>query len=165
MATSSKKWDKKLQELRQDYPNIGSIDWHTLINNEPEVFYSVIGGVAKTKSKKSVSSGMKVAQIKGENYSELPFIEALNVLWGDRSYRSMANKTGLPLASIQKIRSGAMTPSFETMEKIAVAFNMDPSYFLEYRICKILSSLDAYLVANPETATSWYSKLNKGIKI
>lgn len=164
-VSSNKKWDKKIKNLREIYPKINNINWSEILKEEPEVFHSVVNGISKTN--KNNANNLKVAKIMDTNYSELNFIDSLNVLWGTMSFRAMSEKTGIPLASIQKIRSGDMTPSYETMEQIAKSFNIDPSYFLDYRIAKILSCIDSYLTNSPETATSWYKKIekNKGIKI
>jgi len=47
------------------------------------------------------------------------------------------------------------------MEKIAEVYNRKPSYFLEYRIAKVLISIEFFLTQNPETATVWFSKVKK----
>lgn len=164
---ASEKWDKKLSKIREIYPATNNINWGEILREEPDVFYSVIGGVTKTNKNSDKSNSTKVAQVTNSNYSELCFVESFKLLWGESSFRSMAHKTGIPSGTIQKYRSGAMAPSFQTMEKIAAGFNIDPSYFLEYRIGKILASIDSYLVENPEVASTWFHKIKKntGLKI
>lgn len=164
---ANNKWDRKLDKIREMYPATSNINWGDILRDEPDVLYSVIGGVTKTNKHSDKSNATKVAQVTSSNYSELCFVDAFNILWGDRSFRSMAHKTGIPVGTIQKYRSGQMSPSFQTMEKIAEGFNIDPSYFLEYRIGKILASIDSYLVKNPEVASAWFVKIKNsaGIKI
>jgi transcriptional regulator with XRE-family HTH domain len=79
----------------------------------------------------------------------------------------MAKLTGISPTMIFNLQKGSMEPSFEVMEKIAKSLNKKPSYFLEYRIGKIMASLSSYLVKSPEIASMWYSEIskNEGIKI
>lgn len=166
-----KKWDKKLYKIREAYPEVRSIDWAELIRGEPEIFRSITGDVAKsTIPKKKVdhsSAAQSFAQLTNTDYSELCFVDALNVLWGGRSISDMVHKTKISKEIIYHMKRGTRTPTFSEMEQIARSFGKDPSYFLEYRIGKILASIDLYLQRSPETAALWHEKVQKaeGLKI
>jgi DNA-binding phage protein len=165
-----KKWDKKIHKLRDAYPEIKGINWSKILGTEPEVFRSIVGGVGKNGSNKTGThseSNQKFAQIFNDDYSELPFIEALNVLWADRSLSDMVVKTGVSRQIIYDMKRGKRHPSFEEMAQIAEAFDRDPSFFLEYRIGKVLAAIDTFLVRSPETASSWYKIVtkNEGLKV
>jgi len=166
------KWDKKLTALRESYPEVRNIDWGKILKDEPEVFRAVAGGVGKSavpkKSKMNHStSHQRYAQLTDTDYSELPFVDALHVLWGDKSLNGMVAKTGITKQIIYQMKKGNREPTFEEMEQIARSFGHDPSFFLEYRIGKVLAAIDIYLQTAPETAAVWYNHVTKntGLKI
>jgi transcriptional regulator with XRE-family HTH domain len=166
------KWDKKIHRLREEFPEIRNINWSEILNSEPEVFRSLAGDVAKSsapkKEKASNSTGAQgLAQLTNVDYSELGFLDALDVLWGDRSISDMVFKTGISRQLIYNMKRGLREPTFEEMEQIARAFGKDPSFFLEYRIGKALAAIDVFLQRSPETATAWYLKVvkNQGINL
>lgn len=62
------------------------------------------------------------------------------------SYQDLANRTKISKPYLAEIISKNRTPSKEKIEKIAVAFNVEPFYFREYRLIK----LNEYLELHPE---------------
>lgn len=166
-----KNWDRKIHDLRETYPEIRNIDWARLVSTEPEIFRGIAGDVAKVgvdkKAKPHSATAQAYAQLINTDYSELPFVEALNILWGDRSINDMTHKTKISKELIYRMKRGLRHPSFEEMEQIARSFGKDPSFFLEYRIGKVLAAIDVYLRRSPEVATVWHSKVVKaeGLKV
>jgi len=161
----SDKWDKKLYALREKYPKITSIDWGEILRSEPEVFCGVVGKVTipegSKKSNIKMSDGnKKFAKISGTDYSELEFKDAFAIIY-DRSYESLIEHTCFTELYLSQLADGSRFPSYEDMEDIAKACNRDPSFFMEYRIAKILSAIDNYLMQSPETASVWYNKVVK----
>ena len=166
------KWDKKLYKLREQYPEVRNIDWARILQSEPEVFRSIAGDVAKSNAPKKsktthAANSQGLAQLTNVDYSELCFLDALEILWGDRSISDMVYKTGISRQLIYNMKRGLREPTFEEMEQIARAFGKDPSFFLEYRIGKALAAIDVFLQRSPETATAWYIKVvkNQGINL
>jgi hypothetical protein len=41
------KWEKKFSKLKKEYPEIGNIDWNSIIRQQPDVFTNVLGDVAR----------------------------------------------------------------------------------------------------------------------
>ena len=166
-----KKWDKKIHQIRETYPDVRNIDWGEILRTEPEIFRPVAGDVAKStvskKDKGIKSAAQSLAQLTNSDYSEVAFVDALNALWGDRSISDMVHKTKISKEIIYHMKRGTRHPSFQEMEQIAKSFGKDPSFFLEYRIGKVLAAIDSYLRRSPETATVWHSKVVKaqGIKV
>jgi len=60
--------------------------------------------------------------------------------------RSLAIKTNLNYTYFSKLKNRIKQPPIGTIEVIANGLNIDPEYFLEYRIYKI----EKFLVDNPE---------------
>ncbi|RTK94019.1 XRE family transcriptional regulator [Candidatus Saccharibacteria bacterium] len=163
---NDKTWDKKLKYIRGKYPDVNSIDWASIIAGEPGILRAIAGNVAGSNYNKK--HGISDAtQLLGTEFSELNFVDALNILWGDRSISDMVAKTNISHNKIYNMKRGLREPTFKDMEAIAKAFGKDPAFFLEYRIAKILASIDRYLTSSPETATHWFSLLSskKWIKV
>lgn len=166
-----KKWDKKIHQIRETYPDVRNIDWAKLLQSEPAIFRSIAGDVAKStinkKDKGNSATAQSLAQLTNTDYSEVSFVDALNALWGTRSISDMVHKTKISKEIIYHMKRGTRHPSFEEMEQIARSFGKDPSFFLEYRIGRVLAAIDSYLRRSPETATVWHAKVIKaeGIKV
>jgi DNA-binding phage protein len=101
----------------------------------------------------------RLNKILDRDYSSFEFQKAFKVVSNGRSIRSIHAKTGLSKSHVQRLLSGQDNPSIETLEKIARSFDKHPSYFLEYRIYKVLESFNNLMMQNPETATNWYKKI------
>lgn len=145
-----------------------NIDWAKILASDPQTFREIMGGISKKAYKNTdLTSRERYNQLVNDDFSELNFIETFNYLWGDKTIAQMTAKTGITQNVIYLIKRGKRPASMEDMEKIALAFNKDPSYFLEYRIGKVLESINSYLEQSPETATAWFTKVKqtKGIVI
>lgn len=154
--------------IRSSYPNIASVDWSSAIQDD-DVFIKMLGDVLKSERKVS-TPGKRPSLSKGDginrlnkildrDYSSFEFQKSFRAISNGKSIRSIHAKTGLSKSHVQRLLSGQDFPSIETMEKIANGFNKHPSYFLEYRICKVLESFNNLMLENPETATNWYKKI------
>jgi transcriptional regulator with XRE-family HTH domain len=163
-----KSWEKRYQLIQSSYPNINSIDWSSAVNDD-EIFIKMLGDILKSERKVSTpgkrpslnkSDGInRLNKILDRDYSSLEFDRAFKALTNGRSIRSIHAKTGISKSHVQRLLSGQDIPSIQTIEKIADGFNKHPSYFLEYRIFKVLESFNDLMIKNPETATSWYKKI------
>jgi len=161
-------WDKRYQAIRKSYPNLDKADWNKAISDD-DIFIKVIGDVLKSERKISTpgkrpgltkSDGIeRLNKILERDFSDLEFSASFRSLVAGRSVRAIHAKTGLSKSHVQRLLTGADNPSIETIEKIASAFKKHPSYFLEYRIFKVLECVNVFLIENPETATTWYKKV------
>ena len=161
-------WEKRYKSIQSAHPNLLSVDWSNAIDND-DVFIKLIGDVLKSERKVS-TPGKRPSLSRGDgidrlnkilerDYANNQFPSAFRALASGRSVRSLHAKTGLSKSHIQRLLSGEDTPSIQSMEKIAESFNKHPSYFIEYRIFKILESFNYILLENPEIATNWYKKI------
>ena len=74
------------------------------------------------------------------------FGQALRQLLDDRklTYRDFAKKSNVSTTYLSRILVHNVTPSRDIIEKIALALKIDPNYFKEWRIMKIVEKLEKY---------------------
>lgn len=162
-------WEKKLKNVKAQYPDILTEDWDALLRKDSDIFAKLLGDVLKFKGKKSVpgkrpnltreEGEKRLAKMANEDFAEGQFKDAFRALTANRSIRSVANKTGLGKSYVQRLLSGDQSPSYAAIETIAKAYGKHPSYFLEYRVARVLVVIENLLSSSPETATSWYLKV------
>jgi DNA-binding phage protein len=164
-----KNWEKKYNEIKEQYPDVLTEDWNTLLRRDSDIFAKLLGDVLKFKGKKSVpgkrpnltrdEAERRLLRMADEDFANAEFKEAFRALSANRSLRNIAAKTGLGKSYVHRLLNGEQSPSFGTMEEIAKAFNKHPSYFLEYRIAKVVVVVERFLSATPEAASGWYLKV------
>jgi len=163
---SNKKIDKKIKAAKSKYPELNNINWSEIIRREPDVFNNIIGDIARSdtrrRSKLDRQTGtQKLNALTNTDHAEICFSEAFTIICGKESLRKTAEKLDISYSKVYNLKNGDTEPDIELMEKIAEVYNRKPSYFLEYRIAKVLISIEFFLTQNPETATVWFSKVKK----
>ena len=162
-------WEEKERRIREKHPDALDVSWDEAIRSDPDLFARIVSDVVKSSSggskpgkrpalESSEAFGV-FSQMMGEDFSDLPFVEAFNILCEGKSLRGVQAKTGLGHSYIAKLQSGEAQPSYDAMERIAKGFKKDPSYFIEYRIGFINNIIGNFLMASPETSVSWYFKM------
>lgn len=154
--------------IQSSFSNIGYEDWSVILKDNPEVFLTLASSIVKKKRRKgekSVHNNRSLDVFNMPEFSEDDFHCSFNKLWGSHTLQQMVEKTGLTISVLQRLKSGERHPSFEEMRTIALSFEQHEAFFLEYRIGKILASVNSFLVKNPETATAWYKKVSKSDKL
>jgi transcriptional regulator with XRE-family HTH domain len=143
-------------------PELNEINWSEVINKNPDVLEGIVGDVVKVDGKRRKVSRQdgtrRLNQVYEQDFSERPFQDSFRIICGKDSLRTTAAKTGISYSHVFHLKSGNATPTIEMMENIAIAYNREPSYFLEYRIHFVLASMTDFLMKNPETATAWFNK-------
>ena len=162
-------WEEKKKRIQREHPDALDTNWDNIIQKDPDLFARIIGDVVKSSSSGSRPGKRPnlenkeayaiYSKLAGEDFSDRDFLTSFKALIGDRSLRSVSNKTGLSVTFIHQVLNEQKYPSYETMKKIALGFKKDPSYFMEYRIGYILGAFEKYLTSAPETSASWYLKL------
>lgn len=91
-------------------------------------------------------------------YSNKYFNQALKEIIEKKKIklRSLANKTNLDYTYFSKLKNREKHPPISTIEIIAKGLNIQPEYFLEYRIYKI----EKLLLENPELTNEASQYLN-----
>lgn len=103
----------------------------------------------------------KLRQWMGNDYSFVPFTQAFCTLAGNRSYRHLASKLNISAHYVWKLKNGTSQPDLYMMERIAVAFKKEPSYFLEYRIAYILGAIGDQMDLAPEISVDLYRQISR----
>ena len=78
-------------------------------------------------------------------FSEEPFGETIQALMAERAttYRGLAEKTGLSAGYLNHLVHGNRpVPSKDVVARLAVALDVDPSHFREYRLRVIADRLE-----------------------
>lgn len=172
MTNKKPSWEQRYNQITAQYPQAAQVDWSSVFRSDPDVFARLLGDVLKAEGRGSIpgkrpqldraEGAKRLAKIAGEDHATVDFAAAFRALTHSLSVRGAARKTGLSQAMTQRLLAGDVQPSFEIMEKVAAAFRKHPSYFLEYRILKVLVFIDKFLTDSPETATYWYDRIYRG---
>jgi len=162
-------WDEKYLKIKAQYPEVEMTSWSSVFSRDIDVFARLLGDMLKADGRGSTpgkrpqvsrADGLeKLNKLAGSDYSELEFHDAFRALSYGLSVRKIANKTNLSKSHIQLLLTEKSSPSFEAMEKIAEGFGKKPTFFLEYRVAKVMALVESFLFDSPETATAWYHKM------
>ena len=159
----------KIIGLKEKFPQVENIDWSEVIRKNPDVLENIVSGIVKTEgSRRKVDrrdANRRMDAIYDVGDSERPFKESFAILCSKESIRKTAAKIEVSPAHVYNLKEGRAEPTLEIMERIAIAYNYNPSYFLEYRIHYVLESISCFLMKNPETASTWFNKATNGIHI
>lgn len=159
-------WARNYNNVKEEYASVTDLKWRETLSYDTEVFTHILADIIKAEGKRPKpgkrpaldrqSAQEALSRLSGAQFSDRTFVETFSHLVGDRSYRHLAQKTGIHKDTVHKLMHGKLQPSNDTMEAIAAAFGKDPAYFLEYRVHMILAMVGEYLKDAPETATAWY---------
>lgn len=92
-------------------------------------------GVKRLGRKPRVATSLDevIATVFPEQFSTDPFPEAMAALLNGRSQRQFALKCGMNQSTLSRFLSGASHPDVYTLQKLAEAAKVPPSYFVEWR--------------------------------
>lgn len=137
--------------------------WVSLLEERPEALWGLIADVVKaakasqgerrTGRRPAVSVGSLdelYAVLFPPSYSTKPFCDTFAVLLGDRSQRAFATRVGFNQATVSRLLAGKSQPSPQTIERIAKALGVRPTFFAEYRALKLGEIVTDVLLANPD---------------
>lgn len=100
-------------------------------------------------------------QLRGQDFTTLPFAEAFRCLAGDRGLTNLARRTGLSRSNLSRLLNGK-PPKPEEMEAVAAAFGKRAIYFAEYRETAILRWAAERLAADPDRSAVLAHQLGLG---
>lgn len=167
-------WAKRAELIREQYPSVHRLDFEKVFQQDPAAWGRVVNDILKADLAKPGRPGkrpgldagdarIRISQMRDDDYSILPFSQALNILKGTRSLRHMSSNTGVDKMTLHKLLKGNLEPSVEHMEKIAKGLKRHPSYFLEYRVAYITGTLANRMMEYPESSVVQYNKIKKEI--
>ncbi len=159
----------KIISLKDKFPQLENIDWSDVIRKNPDILENIVSDIVKTEgSRRKIDrrdGNRRMNAIYNTDHSERAFKDSFTILSTNESIRKTAAKIEASPAHVYNLKEGKAEPTIEIMERIAFAYNRDPSYFLEYRVHYVLQSISCFLMKNPETASAWFCKATNGIII
>lgn len=167
-------WDERRALVLEHFPAAGEQDWPELTGQDP-AFERVLQDILKYDQREQGRDGPRPnlewekgirswKQITGQDYTGLPFPEAVRAVARDTSGRShslttIARKTGISRSRVHRLLTAEETPDLQSIALFAAAYGKKPSFFAEYRSEIIARRLIAILAANPEYSVSVYRKV------
>lgn len=156
-------WDETVARVHTEFPSTRDLDWRQALK-DPDILGRLLHDVLRTHSlNRPLRRGHRevpwsnrregldlLRQLRGEDYSVLPFVEEFRFLAVNRSTRALANKVGLSRTQIQRFLTGAVAPNAYELEVIAAAFGKSPFYFREYRTAHVVALVAKELDKAPE---------------
>lgn len=163
-------WDQRAALIKERFPSTAKIDWNKAFDDDLDLFARIIRDILKLDQAQPGRPGPRpsldytqathrLRQFMGQDYSMLPFPEALKVLTGGLSIRKIAEKTGLERNVVHQLLRGQREPDVYDMTAIAHAYDKHPSYFEEYRVLVIISAILGKIEKVPEATINLYRKL------
>lgn len=170
MTANKIAWSEKSKSIKKQFPSLSSLDWKQVFREDPTIFGRVVSDIQKLENASSGRPGKRpsvdprdaaqfLRQYENDDYTVLNFVEAFRVMKGSLSVRALAKKCGLSDTMTQRLLSGKIEPTIESMVSIATAFRKHPSYFVEYRIFYILDSLGSMMEQSPESSVVPFMRL------
>lgn len=163
-------WSDRHDLIRETFPSVEKLDWHAIFRNDPAVMGRIVNDVLKILQAEPGRPGKRpaldsnkaqgqLARMRGEDYSMLPFREALEILKGERSIRSISSSVGMPKTTIHRFLDGTQEPTVGQLVQIAQGMRKHPSYFLEYRIAFVQKAIADAFRKSPESSVVQFEKL------
>lgn len=164
-------WEVRAEQIYKRFPTVENFNWDRALEQDMDLFGRVVRDILKAElavpgrpgPRPSLDSGdstRRMQQLLGKDFSCLPFHEALAVLKGKRSLRSLAAKVHLNKDLLHKLLTQKVEPDGYCMRLCAEAFDKHPSYFLEWRILWITAAMVRRLEWSPETTIDLFRAMD-----
>jgi transcriptional regulator with XRE-family HTH domain len=165
-------WEERARLIRERYDSVTDLDWSGALRQDINLFGRMIRDVLKLEqaipgrpgprpSLDTNQATRRLQQLFGNDFTILPFPQALRVLAGRRSIRRIAEAVGLNKALVHRLLLGEIEPDGYVLRCCAEAFGKHPSYFLEWRILYITQAIVRRLEWSPETTIDLYRELDQ----
>lgn len=179
--TNSANWER----AKEQYPSTTKLtesDWIEFFDERPDVMHQILGDIfviTKAHNATVKKSGRRPRYINGSldelwemitpKYSTDPFGESVKTLIGDQSIRSFAAKIPMHYWSLIRLMRGErqivnphdISASMTTLEQIAKAGNVHPTFFAEYRTLYIFSMFHDVFAAKPNFTIGLTKRLSE----
>lgn len=165
-------WEERIKLIEEQFPGVRNADWNIILK-DVDTLGRVIRDVLKVdqiepgragpRPNLNVERGMQTwREITGQDFCELPFVDALRLLTRGQAVRTVARKVNVTKTRMDRLMRGIDHPSADDLRAIAAAYRKKPSFFAEYRTEYVTAAIVAGLAQEPEMTTAIYSKLVKG---
>jgi hypothetical protein len=161
--------------LQEKFPSTAQLNWEVAFDQDIDLLghllkdilkkdMAVVGAAGRRPGLEEDEARPVLDRMMGRDptnhvYSTLPFPATFALLIGERSRRAMQAKVGISKTRIGRLLRGTELPGVQDMERIAAAFHKQPSYFVEYRVQAIASTVFKALGAAPELSIGVYERL------
>lgn len=163
-----------LSAIKAQFPSIDDLDWSKLFHQDIELYARVWRDILKFDQAGQGRPGPRPAldphagwkrfmQLTEDDYSMLPFPEAMRLISNNATIREIVTATGIGRNTIHRLMSGKMEPDAFELEACALAYGRRPAYFLEYRISFILRMVYAHMRKFPESSVGPYKKVRDAL--
>jgi hypothetical protein len=142
-------------------------DWRRVISENPDISYKIVSDIVKCvqsadtpnrtgrrPSPEAMSFDELMQTLFPEKFSTQPFNVACRSLVGAKTQQEFADAANLSQSHLCRLLSGERTPDQKTMEAIARAAGVSPSYFIEYRATALAEALTDFLIQQPQESLS-----------
>lgn len=165
-------WDDRTAMVSEVFPSAVRPNWSNILG-DITVFGRVMRDVLKADQVEPGRAGPRppldydrgvqsLRRFAGDDYSALPFREAVAALIGDDSRTKVSRKTGIERTRCHRLLAGTVTPEVGELEAFARAYRKRPEFFAEYRIHIIIERLHEKLMAEPESSVMMYKRMTDG---
>jgi transcriptional regulator with XRE-family HTH domain len=173
-------WDERVALVIRVFP-AGPLEdetesgWGRALDRDPELMGRILRDILKARQTQSTRPGPRPAldaakaqpivdtwlgrDPRASPYTTMCFGDAFVLLAEGRSMRHVARMTDIPRSMVHKLMRGEIKPTSEIIVKVSQAFDKQPSYFVEWRIGVIASSIVANLTSMPERSVRAYESL------
>lgn len=164
-------WKDRYALIVHHFPMAERIDWRKAFR-DLDLYGRLLRDILENDQKTEARPGPRpsfdhglardrLRQFAGDDFTQLPFVQAFRVLAGNRSIRHLETKLDMTRGVVWKLKAGLKEPDLYTMERVAKAFHKDPSYFVEYRIAYIMGALGDQMEQAPEMTVDLYRRLQR----
>jgi transcriptional regulator with XRE-family HTH domain len=168
-------WNERVKKIEEFWPSVKRLDWNEVFRQDPTVMGRIINDIIKMEAAVPGRPGKRpnvsreeterhLRRLTGEDYTTLPFAEALDELRGDRSVRHLMRILGMSRDHTWRLLVGKKVPTTDDMEIVAEAFEKDPSYFLEYRLAYIVGFIYDRLEQHEDATVLHYRRIKNAAK-
>jgi len=162
-------WDDRLKLIEQQFPGAVNAEWNVVLR-DPDVLGRLLRDILKVdqiepgragpRPNLNYERGMQTwREITGQDFSELPFAQALRLLARGQSYTAIARKTKISRSRVYRLLQGWEPPTVDDLRTCAAAYNKKAAYFAEYRAEFILAAIAARLSKETEMTIAVYVNL------
>lgn len=168
--------EERATAIRRRYPSTATLRWEVAFDHNPDLLGAILRDILKQARAEPGRHGPRpgldrtrdmpdLDRMLGQDparhpYCLLPFRDAFTLLLGSRSVRHAATKLGMTPSRVYRLKAGlGAPPSTAEMEHIAGRFGHHPSFFAEYRVWAIHTSVIEELGRHPETGIAAYERL------
>lgn len=162
-------WEERIKLIEQQFPGVCEADWNIILK-DPDTLGRLLKDILKVdqiepgragpRPNLNYERGMQTwREITGQDYCELPFIDALRVLTRGQAVRVVARKANVTKTRMDRLMRGIDHPSADDLRAIATAYGKRPAFFAEYRREFVTAAIIARLSDEPEMTTAIYVKL------